>query len=309
MTSAAASTWGAVSTTHTKPWGTNPKKQPKPQPWYHTVWTDEFANAQDPNLFACQSPADVNDTLLPDDSKNGPLQKPTLKSNVSIVKAGHDKKALQVATQSGTYQTSNGPATGITNGRLNIGPEFSLANHVISIRLRSVGGPGPGQVGKSSTMIWPTADWPWEFDLAETIPGTTGAAVYHHVESEPGDTVRNFLQGTPSVDPWAWHTYTIEFLGGATVTGIKYLIDGKLVSFQPEVNGPSVTTLTGAWAPPSGIGHIAVGKALPAGGNAPFADRSAVPSNYFDAVQIDWVRILAHDTAAPGPGQVCTPDV
>jgi hypothetical protein len=311
MTSAAASTWGAVSTTHSKPWGTNPKTQPKPQPWYHTVWSDEFTSSTtsaDPNLSSCESAVKVN-ALLSDSDAKAELQKPTLKSNVSIVKAGHDHKALQVATQAGSYKISTDPAadpvSGITNGRVNIGPDFSLANHIVSIRLRAVGGPGGGQLGKSAAMIWPAADWPWEFDLAETIPGTPGVAAYHHIESTPGNAVSNFLTGNTGVNPFDWHTYTIQFLGGATVTGIKYLVDGKLLTFT-GYKVPPMTTITGAWMPTSGIGHVAIGKALPAGTkNAPYATRRDVPSTYFDAVQVDWVTISAHDKAAPGTVPPC----
>src|SRR3954465_1262809 len=109
MNSAAASTRATASASHPKPWGTNPKKQPKPVPWYHTVWSDEFSNAadQDPNLLANDLNPNMkaypswgtdNAPLLPADSNNTQLQKPTLKSDVSVVKAGHDNKALQVAT-------------------------------------------------------------------------------------------------------------------------------------------------------------------------------------------------------------------
>jgi hypothetical protein len=66
-----------------------------------------------------------------------------------------------------------------------------------------------------------------------------------------------------------------------------------------------MTTITGAWIPSYGTGHIAIGKALPAGKNAPYATRADVPSNYFDAVQVDWVQILAHDTTAVVPLLPC----
>ena len=317
---APAAHWGTAATTQPKSWGTNPKKQPKPQPWYHTVFSDEFAtstSATDPNLQACESPGWVNAPLSPADTSNAQLQKPTLKSDVSIIKAGHDNRALQVATQAGAYninpdKTPNATplyANGVTNGRVSIGPDFSLANHIVSIRLRAVGGPGGGQVGKTATMIWPTTNWPWEFDLAETVPGTTGVTAYHHIESQPGmgDTVSHFLYGTTSFDPYAWHTYTIEFLGGALVTGVEYLVDGQplaLVGFNN--NPPPATTIIGAWIPSYGTGHIAIGKALPAGGKAPYATRADVPANYFDAVQVDWVKILAHDNTATTPGQPCS---
>lgn len=317
---ASASTWGTVSATRTKPWGTNPKKQPKPQPWYHTVFSDEFTSptaATDPNLQACESPGSVNAPLSATDWSNGLLQKPTLKADVSITKAGHDNKALQVATQAGSYNINPDPTTppvyanGMTNGRVSIGPDFSLANHIVSIRLRAVGGPGAGQVGKSATMIWPTTGWPWEFDLAETSPGNPGVSAYHHIESQPGkgDTVSNFLYGTTSFDPYAWHTYTIEFLGGALVTGVEYLVDGQPVTFKSwDTSLAPMTTITGAWIPSSGTGHIAIGKALPAGTKgAPYATRGDVPSNYFDAVQVDWVKILAHDSTTPAPTLPCNP--
>lgn len=287
---AGAAPWGTHAVAHQTKWGTNPKKQPKPQPWYHTVYTDDFKNQA--NVLAWTSPLDVNDPLQPTDSANSLLQKPTTAADVTITKAGSDNYALQVATKANTYLTTAGQQYGLTSGRVDIGPNFDLANHVVSIRMRVVGDP----VTKSATMIFPQTstptDWPWEFDMAETIPGFAGASSYHHVEQTPGTVMHDQLASITNFNPYVWHTYTVEFLGGALITGIEYLVDGQPLTFIED--SVAVQKITAEWAPTSGTGHIAIGKAIPAGGLSPYANRAAVPLSHFDAVQVDWVHILAH---------------
>ena len=279
VTPAAATPWGrARPASRGAPWGTNPRHQPAPRPWYHTVFSDEFKTQAD--VYAWQSPPDVNDAVSLADSLNAALQKPTLASDVTVVRAGHDSTALQVATQAGTYQTTAGEVYGMTNGRVDIGPDFALAQHVISMRLRAV-----GQPGKASAMVWPQTGWPWEFDMAEWFPDRYGSTAYSHMELTPGQTVHDFLPATRIVNPYAWHTYALEFLGGPVITGVRYLIDGTPLTFDED--GTWTTVLTGRWIPTSGIGHVAIGKALP-------GPRDTVPLTHVDAVQVDWVRIQAH---------------
>jgi hypothetical protein len=265
-------TVSAAATSSSQVGGSNP---------YRTVFFDDFATTD--NVVAYESPLAANDHLTAQDNTNIPLQKPTVAADVSLVAEGSDTSdgnALQVATQVGTYQTTLGPVEGITNGRADIGPNFSLANHTVSIRLRTV-----GAAGKSAAMIWPKTGWPWESDLAETFPGVSAATAHHHKALKPGQAVKDQLVATTSVDPTEWHTYTVTFLGGPKkITGVQYLVDGVPLTFLEA--GKPVTTITGRWVPKTGMGHVAIGKALPAA-------RGTVPLDYFDAVQVDWVQIQA----------------
>lgn len=243
---------------------------------YHVVWSDQFQTLQ--SVSASQSSPSVNGLVAMTDTSNGQLQKPTVRGDVSVARVGNDGHSLQVATRATRFQTPRGSWYGITNGRASIGPTFNLAGHKVLARLRGVGN------GKAANMIWPSKGWPWEVDFAEWFPGSGSdtATARNHKAFDSHGAIHQ-LVSTTRVNRNQWHTYGIEFLGSAHVTGIRYTVDGHPMQFTE--NGRTVTTLTGAWVP-NGRGALAIGKAVP-------GPRGSTPLSHFDAVQVDWVQVLA----------------
>lgn len=244
---------------------------------YHVVFADQFGSMH--NVVAMQSPANVNGTVSPTDASNGKLQKPTVRQNVSVVRAGSDGHALQIATRATRFQTPRGTWYGVTNGRADVGPTFTLAGHEILARIRGIGN------GKAASMIWPSNGWPWEVDFAEWFPGSGSqwATARNHKQLRGDQGAVHQLVSITKVDRTQWHTYGVEFLGSGRVTGIRYTVDGRPMQFNE--NGRVVTTITGAWVP-NGRGRLSIGKAVP-------GPRWQTPLSHFDAVQLDWYKVLA----------------
>ncbi len=263
----------------------SPSPSPSQCSGWERVYRHDFTDWRDVTVF--QSSPRSNDELRSEDTENHALQRPSLASNVELVRDddADDGHALTVGTHRRTYLTSAGPSTGWTNGRMMI-----RQNHTppirVSARLRMTASVG----AKSAVMWWPAGGgWPWEVDFAETFGGKTvgdywgsrqAVAQRWHADLDGDGRATEQLQHDDRIDATRFHTYTLTI----TPERMSVAIDGR-----------ETFSTTDRRYIPTGEGFFSVGKALTGG--------RELPGRTDDQVVLDWVELSrpAGDSCAAKP--------
>ncbi len=241
---------------------------------WQRVYRQEFASLDD--VLAFQSSPTVNSGLLPSDAANSPLQRPSLRSNVTVVgdRSAQDGQALGVFTRIGDYATLAGTATGWSNGRMMIRNQ----EHAPPVRIRTRLRLTASAFTKSAVMWWPAGGgWPWEVDFVETFGGrsTTDAwgsrqkitQRWHADLNGDGQAKEQLIKDIP-LDATEYHVYDLF------VTPERMWI---------EIDGVQRMETTDRRYIPSGPGFFSIGKAM--------TERRDMPGRTEDAVFVDWVEI------------------
>jgi hypothetical protein len=246
---------------------------PTPSGAWTRVFRDDFVDLS--SVAFMQSGKSVNDTLSPSDTTNSLLQKPTLKGNVVITDDADaaDGKAMAVWTRKGTYETSAGPVTGWTNGRMQITGQSQTVPVRIRVRLRMTA----SVYDKSAVMWWPNQGWPWEVDFAETFGGSS-LIDYWGGRQHVGQRWHSDLNGDGAAIEQLSHDDGLDATG-YHVYDLKIWPDMMTMS----VDGSELYRTTDARYIPDSGGFYANGKALT-------GIRSAT-GRTSDAVFVDWLEL------------------
>lgn len=246
----------------------------QPGPTWSRVYRHDFADLTDVSAF--QSSKTVNDQILPTDTTNSQLQKPSLKSNVqAVADAGADDgKAMGVYTRKGTYATSSGTAQGWSNGRMALVGHNEAPPVRIRTRLRMTA----SAKAKTAVMWWPAGGgWPWEVDFAETFGGSTTTdywgsrqfvAQRWHADLNGDGMAKEQLLHDDAIDATKYHVYDLF------VTPDRMWI---------EIDGKKTFETTDKRFIPTGAGFFTVGKAL--------THRRDAAGRTDDGVFVDYVEI------------------
>ncbi len=237
------------------------------------VYRHDFADVKDLDRY--ESDPKINSTINVYDRSNKPLQRPILKSNVTVVDDpdASDGKAVAVYTRIADFKTTTGTLSGWTNGRFSVAGHNQSVPVRVQVRLRMT----PSMGCKSAVMWWPEKGWPWEVDFAETFGGEsltdkwgsrhTVTERWHADINHDGAAKEQLIHDFP-LDATVYHVYDLNI----TPEHMWVNVDGKLIFETREKK----------WIPTT-PGHFSIGKAMTGRRNS--TKRSE------DAVFVDWLEI------------------
>ena len=251
---------------------TTPDSAVSPNGLWTPVFRHDFGTTT--NVTSFESSKAVNSTLLPTDTSNDLLQKPSLRSNVAIVNDPEtaDGKAIVAYTRRGSYATSSGVTTGWTNGR------FLVSNYQdVPVRVTARVKMTPSAGAKTAVMWWPAGGgWPWEVDFAETFGGKSltdywgsrqnVAQRWHGDVDGDGRAVEQLVADT-AVDATKYHVYDLF------ITPDRMWV---------QIDGVTAYSTTDKRFIPTGEGFFSVGKALTGAREGAFRTEDAVYVDYLE---------------------------
>ncbi|MDP9432741.1 MAG: family 16 glycosylhydrolase [Actinomycetota bacterium] len=226
------------------------------------------------SVIPMRSSPTSNSELLPKDTIQNKLQRPTVPSNVVIVAdaAARDSSALAVYTRPASYSTLNGTAFGWANGRMMLAGHNQSPPFRIRTRIKMTASIGV----KTAVMWWPERGWPWEVDFAETFGGSSLTDYWgsrQHVSQRWHGDVNGDGQAREqkihniALDATKYHDYDLF------VTRDKMWI---------EIDGVTHYSTTDRRFIPNSPGFFSIGKALTHGRHLPHTQ---------DAVYVDYVEL------------------
>ena len=238
------------------------------------VYRHDFTTLKD--VSASHSSDAVNGSLLPTDSSNDVLQKPIVRSNVTVVAdpAATDGSAVAAYTRQGTYSTASGIKTGWTNGRFMVKNQ----NHDVPVRVTARVRLTAAAGAKAAVMWWPAGGgWPWEVDFVESFGGKSTTDYWGSRQN-----IAQRWHGDLNGDGRAVEQQSID----TRIDGTKYHVYDLFITrdrMWVKIDGVTAHSTTDKNFIPSGPGYFAVGKALT--GSREGAARTQ------DAVYVDYLQI------------------
>ncbi|MDP9432189.1 MAG: family 16 glycosylhydrolase [Actinomycetota bacterium] len=240
---------------------------------WQRVYRHNFTDMK--SVVAFQTGSTVNGQIRPDDNTTQELQKPVVKSLVSIVtdSSAEDGKALSVNTRKTNFQTPTGTRYGWANGRMMLYGHNQAPPVKIKARIKMT----PSVMVKSAVMWWPASGgWKWEVDFAETFGGDSLTSYWGsrkhvsqrwHADLNGDGQAREQLIKNLWVNAAKWHVYEL------TITPTKMSV---------AIDGVERYATTDQRFIPKDAGFFSIGKAL--------SHVRSDPSRTNDSVYVDYVE-------------------